>query len=165
MKFNKITTATLLSLGLVSFSTFAQVENNMGEVNFTGSIIDAPCSISSDTVKQDVELGAISHSMLESNGTSTPTAFTIKLENCALEDDTAGGSRLKNGVNITFTGRQNETDKSLLALDGEAKGAGVVLTDGMQKVIPLGEATPLGTLTQGTNNIKFYAYQIGRAHV
>lgn len=162
MKFNKITAGTLLSLGLASFGSFAQVENNVGEVNFTGSIIDAPCSISADTVRQDVELGAISQSMLENNGSSTPTAFTIKLENCAFEED-AGSSRLNNGVSITFNGRQDETDNSLLALDGAAKGAGVVLTDGVQKVISLGEATPLGTLTQGTNNIKFYAYLKGAA--
>lgn len=162
MKLNKLTTAVFLSLGLASFGANAQVDNNNGSVTFTGSIIDAPCSISADTVHQDVELGAISQSMLEEKGQSTPTPFTIKLENCAFEADAGGGSaRLNNGVSITFTGRPNDTNTSLLALDGDAAGAGVVLTDGLQKVISLGKATPLGELTQGTNNIKFYAYLKG----
>lgn len=164
MKLNKLTTAVFLSLGLASFGANAQVVSNNGSVTFTGSIIDAPCSISADTVHQDVELGAISQSMLEGEGQSTPTPFTIKLENCAFEADAGAGggsARLNNGVSITFTGRPNDTNTSLLALDGDAAGAGVVLTDGLQKVISLGNATPLGELTQGTNNIKFYAYLKG----
>lgn len=160
MKLNKLTTAVCLSLGLAAFGANAQIDNNNGSVTFTGTIIDAPCSISADTVHQDVELGAISQSMLAEKGQSTPTPFTIKLENCAVEE-TGGSARLNNGVSITFTGRPNDTDQTLLALDGDAAGAGVVLTDGLQKVISLGDATPLGELTQGTNNIKFYAYLKG----
>ena len=91
MKLNKLTTAVFLSLGLASFGANAQVENNNGSVTFTGSIIDAPCSISADTVHQDVELGAVSQSLLAEKGQSKPTPFNIKLENCAFEADAGAG--------------------------------------------------------------------------
>lgn len=43
-----------------------------GKVTFTGSIIDAPCSISPDSIDQTVSLGQISNAALANSGTSTP---------------------------------------------------------------------------------------------
>ncbi|MFE8730632.1 type 1 fimbrial protein, partial [Aeromonas hydrophila] len=42
-------------------------EQSRGTINFTGAIIDAPCSIASESVNQTVQMGQISSRVLELN--------------------------------------------------------------------------------------------------
>ncbi|MDW7590685.1 fimbrial protein [Providencia sp. 2023EL-00965] len=88
----KIILATLIS-GAMSVSAFA-VESNQGhgKVTFKGEIIDAPCSISSDSIDQTVDLGQIANSVLANGGASSPKQFTIELEDCVFP---AGGGNDK----------------------------------------------------------------------
>ena len=65
----------------MSTSVFA-ADMGHGKVNFKGSIIDAPCSISPDSIDQTVELGQISNMALVDGGKSSPRSFDIALENC-----------------------------------------------------------------------------------
>ncbi|MEY0891412.1 type 1 fimbrial protein, partial [Providencia rettgeri] len=67
--------------GVMSSSVFA-ADMGHGKVNFKGSIIDAPCSISPDSIDQTVELGSVADSTLASSGKSTARTFDVSLENC-----------------------------------------------------------------------------------
>lgn len=153
MKMNKIVLGVALAMGI---SSFAQADQGHGTVTFTGSIVDAPCSIDPDSIDQTVNLGQVSNVALaaDSNkGSSTPKNFEIKLEKCTLGDK--GKS-----VTATFTGSKGGTE-GMLGLTGTAKGASIAMTDGTGKVLELGKPTTAQALQNGNNTLLFAAYLQG----
>ena len=158
MKLNKVMMATVLAVG-VSSTAFA-ADQGHGKVTFTGSIIDAPCSITPESIDQTVELGQISNVALKNGGKSNPRPFSIDLENCSFEAD-AQGNPQKNKVAVTFTGMESSSVSGLLGITGTAQGAGVAITDGSGDVISLGQPTKTQTLQEGNNTLSFSAYLQG----
>ncbi|EKT60438.1 fimbrial protein [Providencia rettgeri] len=154
MKLKSITTSIFITLGLVSFANAA--DQGHGKVTFKGSIIEAPCSISPDSIDQTVELGQISNMALVSGGKSTPRSFDIALENC---DVTA----LTKGVQLTFTGAAASFDATskTLGIVGTGAGAGIQITNGGGNIVTLGTATPFQNIQSGDNTLRFSAYLKG----
>lgn len=125
-------------------------EQGRGTINFTGAIIDAPCSIASESVNQTVPMGQISSRVLELNKEGPLRPFEIHLEGCTL--DTA------NSATVTFNGIADNTEKTRLAVSGYAKGAAISLVsqhDGQEVV--LGQPTNAQSLVNGDNRLKFGA--------
>ncbi|MBH3000358.1 fimbrial protein [Serratia marcescens] len=151
MKLNKIMLAAAVAFGL---SSTAYADQGHGKVTFTGAIIDAPCSISPESIDQTVEMGQISKVALQNGGKSTPRNFSIDLENCSFE---AGNNK----VTATFTGMESES--GLLGIHGSASGAGIAITDGAGTVIELGQPTKEQELQAGNNTLSFAAYVQGEA--
>lgn len=162
MKFNKIASAVVLSMGMVAFGANA-ADQGSGSVTFTGSIIDAPCSIHPDSVDQVVELGQVASAALKNSGKSTPRFFDIKLENCSLDTskDENGKPVAANTVSITFGGPEANDAKDLVAISGDAKGAGVAIEDMMGKRVILGKATEAQSLIAGDNTLQLSSYLVG----
>ncbi|HBK4608754.1 fimbrial protein [Serratia marcescens] len=158
MKLNNIMMAAVVAFGMSS-SAFA-ADQGHGKVTFTGSIIDAPCSINPDSIDQTVELGQISKVALLNGGQSTPRNFSIDLENCTFATN-AQGALEKNKVALTFTGMESQANNGLLGITGTAKGASVAITDGSGAVIKLGKATKAQELQNGNNTLSFSAYLQG----
>ncbi|MGP3070590.1 fimbrial protein [Serratia nevei] len=158
MKLNKITMAAALVFGASSMAHAAVKDQGHGTVTFTGSIIDAPCSITPETVDQTVNLGQISNVALKDGGKSTPKNFFIKLENCELITTEPGKN---NSVQVTFTGASSVADKDLLGITGTAQGAGIAITDGSGSLVKLGKASNAQTLGNGNNTLSFAAYLQG----
>lgn len=148
MKLNKIMMAAMLTLGVASA---AQADQGHGTVTFTGSIIDAPCSIDPDTVDQTVDLGQVSNVALANGGTSAPKNFEIRLENCSV--------KTAQTVTTTFTGMEGAN--GLLGITGTAKGASIAITDGAGTVVKLNEATKGQAVQNGNNTLLFSAYLKG----
>lgn len=118
----KIILATLVS-SLISASALA-VDAGHGTVKFTGSIIEAPCSIAPGAENQEIPLGQVSNVILKAGGASSAQPITIQLEGCNLEGD--------NEVTVTFAGSaamNGTTATDFLQIIGEAKGAAVKLMD------------------------------------
>lgn len=161
MKLNKIMLAAVMAFGVSSLAHAAVKDRGHGKVTFSGSIIDAPCSIAPESIDQTVELGAISNVALKDGGKSMPRPFQIKLENCDLTVDANDPSKNNNKVSLTFTGSASEADSALLGITGTAKGAGIALTDGNGKNITLGTATDARLLQNGSNTLSFSAYLQG----
>ncbi|HGM5493178.1 TPA: fimbrial protein [Serratia fonticola] len=145
----------MLVLALVSSAAFAAnaADQGSGTVTFTGSIIDAPCSITPDSIDQTVNLGEVSQAALASQGTSIPRNFAIDLQNCDLAT--------LNKVSITFNGSPDAANADLLGITGTAKGAGIVITDGSGSPIKLGVASAARALGEGNNTLAFSAYLKG----
>jgi type 1 fimbria pilin len=159
MKLNKTVLCVSLALGIASFAHAADPtpvkDQGHGTVTFTGSIIDAPCSIDPDTIDQTVNLGQVSNVVLAENGntgTSTPKNFEIRLEKCNIGDK--GKS-----VTATFTGA--EGGNGLLGITGSAKGASIAVADGSGKTIELGKPITAQALQNGNNTLLFSAYLQG----
>ncbi|MGP6457477.1 fimbrial protein [Enterobacter ludwigii] len=151
MKLNKIVSAIILASGVMVFG--AQADSGSGVVTFTGSVIDAPCSIAAGDEDQTISLGQVSSSAVANGGTSTPVPFYIHLENCSV--DTA------NTVTTTFSGASSSVDGAVLGVTGNATDVGIVMTDGDSNTITLGEATTGQTISNGDNTLSYSAYIIG----
>lgn len=152
MNMKKLVLAVAMSSAMAMGAAHA-TDQGHGTVTFKGSIIDAPCSISPDTIDQTVDLGQISNKALQGGGSSTPRSFSIKLEQC----DTA---TLKS-VTTTFTGSPSSADSDLLAIKGSASGASIVLTDNGNTPIKLGAPSSAVSLHDGNNTLQFAAFLKG----
>ncbi|MFV9068879.1 fimbrial protein [Serratia fonticola] len=152
---NVKTIALFVGATLMAGSAFA-ADQGHGKINFKGSIIDAPCSISPDSIDQTVDLGQISNVALVDGGKSTPRSFDIALENCDLTNVTSG-------VKLTFSGAAAsfDTANKTLGIVGTGAGAGVQITNGSGNVMTLGTATPFQQIQNGNNTLRFAAYLVG----
>lgn len=150
MNMKKSSIAAAMLIAVFANVSHAQPNQGSGTVEFVGSIIDAPCSISPDTTDQTVSMGEVSNAYLDVNGEGIVNPFSIKLEGCVLET--------AESVDVTFTGAADVTDVTSLALQGEAKGAAIQLSNmNTGKKIELGKATSFAGLMDGTNTLKFGA--------
>ncbi len=145
--------ALVVAAGFMANSFAAVPDQGKGQIKFSGSIIDAPCSITPDTSNQNIYMGQISNVALKDGGKSTPVNFQIDLEKC----DTA---TLK-GVTATFTGPASAGDPDLLGITGSAKGASIALTDGAGTAIKFGTPTANQLIMDGSNTLAFSAYLQG----
>lgn len=157
MKLNKIMIAAVAFGFTGMVNAAAPADAGHGEVKFTGSIIEAPCSINPESQKQEIDLGQITVDDLKDSGKSVPRNFYIQLEHC-----TAGTI---NGVTTTFTGANSAGNSDLLGITGTGAGASIAITDGSGTVITLGEATAKQTFQDGSNTLAYSAYLQGDAGV
>lgn len=154
--FEKMNKSMLVAAMILAISTQSHADQGHGKVTFAGAVIDAPCSISPESVDQTVELGQISNLSLKDGGHSTPKYFNIRLENCAL-----GTPATKNKVQVTFSGMGSVAGNGLLGITGNASGASVAITDGAGTPIELGKPTKEQVLQDGNNSLNFAAYMKG----
>jgi type 1 fimbria pilin len=153
--------AVLLAIAAVgsAISVANAADQGHGTVNFVGSIIDAPCSISPDTIDQTVNLGQISNRALLKGGKSTPRVFNIKLEDCDVANLT------DKTVTTTFTGTESKANPGYLAIAGTASGAAIAITSDDGNNIKLGSASPTVKVQDGKNTLRFAAYLQGNPDV
>ena len=152
MKLNKIMIAAVMSFGSIAVAQAS--DQGHGSVTFTGSIIDAPCSIDPLSLDQTVDLGAVSNVSLVNGGTSDPKPFEIHLEKCSVTTAKT--------VTTTFNGAEGKN--GLLGMTGDAKGASIAITDGSNNnVIELGTATGGQIISVGATeaSLRFSAYLKG----
>lgn len=149
MKLKPLVIVTLMAMGTTSLSQAAN--QGGGTITFTGSIIEAPCSISHENAEQTIDLGQISNVTLANGGKSQPRPFKIMLENCALTT--------KKTVTTTFTGPAGNSDR--VGIAGTAKGASIAIVDGAYNIVKLGTPSVAQALQDGNNNLSFAAYLQG----
>lgn len=171
MKLNKLASVLVISMGMFAAGAYAAADQGSGKVTFTGSIIDAPCSIDPESSNQEVNLGQVAKSQLDQNGTSTPQNFEILLKNCTLTETTVDDPQNPDdptrvgtapSVTVTFGGSPAlPDDNTWFGITGTATGAGVVITDGASNKIPVGGTTAARELIEGDNTLGFSAYLQG----
>ncbi|AHG22481.1 fimbria A protein [Chania multitudinisentens RB-25] len=153
MKLNKIALATVMVMGMASVANAAN--QGEGKITFTGSIIDAPCSITADSADQSIPLGEVSNVALAANGNtgvSTPKPFSIELKDCVIA--TAG---TKDKVTVTFTGAASSYDADSLGLIGTAEGAYILMSQADGSKVKLNTPTNAQTVKNGSNTLAFTA--------
>ncbi len=157
MKKNLIAVAVLASSAF-GISAFAAD----GQVNFTGEIIDAGCTVvNTPSNPLQVTLGSVARSAFTQAGdTAAATGFTLQLTNCPATVNTAS---------VKFDGTAANGDNSVLALTqtaGVATGVGIQLSDASQNVLPLYTASAAYSLQSGTavNNLDFVARYISTSN-
>lgn len=150
MKMNII--ALALGMGMAAFSGASVAADvtpttDSTHVHFIGSITNAPCSMTKDSLEQKVPMGSIAAHVLVNGGTSDAVPFHFDLTDCPVGSSVA----------VTFGGASDSADVKLLALgSGKASGAGIqILADG--KPVTLGMATTQQNLSEGDNTLTFSA--------
>ncbi|MGG5825548.1 MULTISPECIES: fimbrial protein [Aeromonas] len=146
----KKTTAAAAMLCALCTNVNAAPAQGSGTVNFVGAIVDAPCSITPESVDQTVQMGSISNATLDTYGESASQQFNIKLAGCALET--------AKSVDVTFNGAADNTAKDQLQLQGPAKGAAIEMmnVNSGEKIV-LGKASNFDGLVDGSNTLKLSA--------
>ncbi|HBW1043915.1 TPA: fimbrial protein, partial [Klebsiella pneumoniae] len=85
MKNMSLKVMSLAFIMTASSAAFADVNGGSGTIHFTGTVIDAPCSIAPESIEQTVELGSVALSSLKTAGShSRPATGEIKLVDCTL---------------------------------------------------------------------------------
>lgn len=135
-------------MALLAGSAFTYTANAAdGTINFSGSILDAACTISAGNGSQTVALGSVNKSAFSAAGnTSAPTKFSITLSACPAATTSA---------TVTFDGATNAANSNLLALTPGtdiATGVGVgIYEDNNTTIIPIGTHSAKKTLSTSAN--------------
>ncbi|EDU9604355.1 fimbrial protein [Salmonella enterica subsp. enterica] len=143
------------------------VDYGHGTLHFTGSVINAPCSIAPGDEDIDVPLGQIANKVLEAGaGYSLTQPITIHLQDCDLtaQSGVVSGSGTVDypafsKVSVQFAGSADAKNADLYANTGTAQGVGIRLMDTMAGNVPLkaNASSAEHGLTSGDNILKFGA--------
>ena len=148
-------------------TTPAKVTVDGAKINFTGSVVSAPCVVDNESNNQTVNLGQITTKAMSKKGdSSSAVPFTIKLTGCDLSStDTTDPTQTANytKVAITFNGTTTGDD-STLALSANGAGSSVAKNVGIQILqnntalkVDGSTAAQESTLQAGLNEIPFSA--------
>ena len=161
MKLSNIASTVIATLALVAGAAHAAdpapVSVNGGTVHFKGELVNAACSVNTDSSEQTVNLGQYRTAKFTKVGDTTSNIpFNIELNDCdPLVAKTAA---------VAFTGQIDATDKTLLAVtsgnnDNTAKGVGIEILDNKSSVLTPDGATfsAAQNLIEGTNTLQFTA--------
>jgi len=151
VKFTALAVAGVLSQGAFAAD---------GTINFTGEIVDAPCSVSPNSQNLTVPLGKVSRTVLDgaAGKKATPAKFNIELLNCPAASK---------GASVTFTGPANAAGQlridAGMAAGSFAEGVAIELRDSASKVFAANAESPVYVLAEGANALKFEAVYISTA--
>ncbi|MGL4723260.1 MAG: fimbrial protein [Scandinavium sp.] len=145
MKYNGLLVCLGMTATLISGATFAN-----GKITFSGSITNAPCSITADSLDQTVRMGEISSALLQGSNSAPAEQFQLDLVNC---DVTAANDEVQ--VEFSGTAAPGVTDN--LGISGTAAGASITFSDAAGNKIKLGDKSTIRKLTAGSNTLAFNA--------
>lgn len=167
----------LMTSSFSSIAAPASVTVDGGKINFTGSIVAAPCAVDNGTDGQTVKLGQVPTNRLAAKGdSSSAVPFTIKLTGCdltSIDDVNPETSANYTSASITFNGA-TAGDDSTLAVLSAASGAGDTTTAAQNVGIQIlqnnkavkvdgSTATTAQKILAGSNEIPFSAAYVAIA--
>lgn len=140
--------------------TVTPVTVNGGTVNFTGSIVNAPCVVDVSSENHTVTLGQYRTDSFSGTGSvSSPVDFKINLINCTTDTYTSAA--------VTFTGSTVSGNSNVLTLssiqagDQVAENVGIqILQDSNPVAVDGSAASTAKTISDGTNRLAFQARYI-----
>lgn len=147
-----------ISLALLTLCAQAQAETALGEINIQlyGNIVDFTCVAEGDDSNKTVTLGTWPTKQLSTTGSRTqPVPFTLKLTGCP-----------PGAASVTFTGKVDGRDSSLLALNdaSAASNVAVEIRDRDKTRLAMQKASQAVAIdAQGNAELSFYANYIATA--
>lgn len=136
MKLTQLALACAFAASIAPVSSMAVNASNNGTVTFQGTVVETPCNIEQDSLKQTVDFGQLSKKALES-GQPAEATFDIKFTGCDLEGygeaSTGGGggeTRALKSMMMTFTGQNyvgTAGDQMLQTSAGNVNNLGIAI--------------------------------------
>lgn len=156
-----VVAAALSAFASSAFAAAPQgTDQGSGRIHFTGTVINAPCSIAPGDEDINVDLGQVANKVLEAgNKYSRNVNYTIHLQDCSLsaakvsDVDYPAVSK----VTVKFGGAGDSKNGDLLANTGGAQGAGIRLIDANGALLKVGDTSSAISLTDGDNDLTFAA--------
>lgn len=134
---------------LLTFSAFAaDIEGGTSQVSFTGKVIAASCSVSSDSLNQVIDLGTISAGDLSQSRKGKERNFNIKIAGCTDADSLSKAYMIFKGVTT------NE-EATILSTTGNDNTVGIEIKHNGQPVILNGVAKTAIADVGGDGNAQF----------
>ncbi len=149
---------SLAAMVLLVLNTHAQAVTALGEINIElyGNIVDFTCVAEGSDSDKTVTLGTWPTKQLSTAGSRTqPVPFTLKLTGCP-----------PGSASITFSGKAEGSDNSLLALNdaSAARNVAVEIRDRDKTRLALQQASQVVAVDAGGNaELSFYANYIATA--
>ncbi|KGT88758.1 hypothetical protein NG99_21060 [Erwinia typographi] len=145
-----------------------------GKINFTGTVVAAPCAVDIPADGQNVELGQVTTSALATKGAvSSSKDFSIKLVGCDLSHDATDPTKAANytSASIIFDGDTLADDNTTLSLKADSAGETTAQNVGIQiqsnnKVVAIDGSTVAATQAlsaDGDYEIPFTANYVATA--
>ncbi|ECC4968146.1 fimbrial protein [Salmonella enterica subsp. enterica serovar Bonariensis] len=174
---NKITLAMALAGMMCGTSAFA-ADAGGGQIIFSGSVIDAPCSIVPESQNIQVNLGQVSAKSLKAAGaTSSAVPIIINLTGCSFDTPPSGGGTNYSKVAVDFPGvpapetsdgtLDNGEIKNMASNSPATKVAIQLLKSDASTPVKLDTPPANGDInldtTSGNNQLKFFARMISVA--
>ncbi|MFR3706837.1 MAG: fimbria assembly protein [Enterobacter hormaechei] len=146
-----------LAVALFALCSPAHAETALGEINIQlyGNIVDFTCVAEGDDSNKTVTLGTWPTKQLRTTGSRTqPVPFTLKLTGCP-----------PGAASVTFTGKMDGHDNSLLALNdaSAASNVAVEILDRDKTRLALQQPARRWRWMQGNAELSFYANYIATA--
>ncbi|ELR7839504.1 fimbrial protein [Salmonella enterica] len=167
------TVAAMMSTVPAFADVISTTDAGQGKIQFTGSVIDAPCSIVPESQNIQVNLGQVNLKTLSNEGnTSSSVPFTINLAGCSFDAPTSPSTTVQySKVAVTFPDANSPAGKESQGeiVNGAADAAGNVviqlLKSDATSPVNLTKRTPSGTdadniqldATSATSKLQFYA--------
>jgi P pilus assembly protein, pilin FimA len=135
-----------------------QADTPLGEINIelTGNVVDFTCVVEAGDSDKSVELGRWATKQLRQSGSTTSLMpFTLSLTGCP-----------PGAASITFAGKPDESDVSLLGLNAssQASRVAVEIRDSDRNRLPLQQASrEVAVDAKGNATLQFYANYIATA--
>ncbi|HCT3785855.1 TPA: type 1 fimbrial protein [Proteus mirabilis] len=132
-KYSTLLCLLLGYIGMCSYAFSSYITPGHGESSLSGGIVDTPCTISTDSKDQTIDIGTIPVNRLIKFGESEPILFNINLINCRWEQNATIQNDWKN-FNIAFIA---PSKGDYFTVNGNAKGIKLSIYDYFKnKVIP-----------------------------
>lgn len=139
-----ILTAVIASIISVS----AMANQLTGTVNFTGTLIAAPCNITAGTKDIQIDFGDIS---MGHESMDQIKSAKISLENCNFADYSKLPKQVSRAV-VEFKGTSDQDKPELLAVRGAASGIGIRLLDSLKNDLDIRTGVIAAAVNSATTN-------------
>ncbi|MBB1595787.1 hypothetical protein A9973_17080 [Achromobacter sp. UMC46] len=126
-----------------------------GNMSFSGRLVAEPCMLDPADRTRELDFRGVATSQIYASGRSASRPITLHLQNC---DITEGRTRIK----VTLIGNPSPLLPGHLNLNaGGATGVAIGLETKGGIALPLNQATAVGTLSSGANDIVINAFLRG----
>lgn len=124
-----------------------------GAVHMPGAIIDAACSIATESQNQTVNVHLVNISTIMSYGHGEEVPFYIEMEHCTRKR--ANGKTDWKDIKISFSGAVDHFNDTLFDIHGSLRGFGIQLRDSKGAVIVPGEVTILNDIPISSKELRY----------
>lgn len=152
--------ATATAAALIGPAAAFAADFGQGTITFTGSVLDAPCSIPAADLNQTIDLGQISkNDLTTTNATSATLPIEIHLTGCNFTASGTPAVPQLNKLKISFAGTFSDTTKAILTntAPNGAANVGIQIVDNAGKVIT---STPTAEQTLAAGNLNTLRYGV-----
>lgn len=137
-----------LLAGMLTVNASQAAEN----VHFSGALVAEPCTLPDADTDIHVDFGTIVVKYLYQYQRTKGQSFTLHLEDC--------DPSVMKTVGVTFKGQADDELTEMLALDPSSSAKGVAVGFSMPdgSSLAVNKISPITQLSQGKNNLEFFAY-------